>query len=216
MTTTNARQYQRRRTVAQWAAENPTLTNGEIGVAIQAGNPVSLKVGDGITAWNSLDWVDMRGGESISSTEMHTTASRISTNRVPRIVMPATGTTSAIVGPKGFPTYWFGRSIVMGFDWVNDHTATGDVRFRFILQENNIGGSIQSPDTVHDETVTIAAPAANGGIITNLVNSGNTVTLSPGAFGSLYTFEFQRLGDDAADTLAGPMGLAEFVFIAAK
>jgi hypothetical protein len=216
MATTPARQYQRRRTFTQWAAENPTLANGETGVSIMAGNPHGVKIGDGTTAWNSLPWVDMRGGESISSTELTTTASRISTNRVPRIVMPATGTTSAIVGPKGFPTFWFGRGVVMGFDWVNDHTATGNVRFRFILQGNNIGGSIQSPNTIHDETVTMAAPAANGGIITSLVNGGNAIDPQPSAFGTLYTFEFQRLGDDAADTLAGSIGLCEFVFIAAN
>lgn len=48
---TSARMQQRRDTGANWAAANPVLTAGEIGVDTDTG---VLKVGDGVTAWSSL------------------------------------------------------------------------------------------------------------------------------------------------------------------
>lgn len=43
---------QRRDTAAQWAAKNPVLLDGELGVVTD--NPNSYKMGDGVTAWNDL------------------------------------------------------------------------------------------------------------------------------------------------------------------
>ena len=43
---------QRRDTAAQWAAKNPVLLDGELGVVTD--NPNSYKIGDGVTAWNDL------------------------------------------------------------------------------------------------------------------------------------------------------------------
>lgn len=42
----------RRGTAAQWTAENPVLALGEVGVETDT---MRIKVGDGSTAWNSLD-----------------------------------------------------------------------------------------------------------------------------------------------------------------
>jgi len=53
MATENKRMQQRRRTAAQWASENPVLASGEIGVAIDL--VPDFKIGDGSTAWNSLE-----------------------------------------------------------------------------------------------------------------------------------------------------------------
>jgi Major tropism determinant N-terminal domain len=49
--TTQSRMFQRRRTAAQWAAENPVLGEGEFGFAKDTG---ILKIGDGVTAFNTL------------------------------------------------------------------------------------------------------------------------------------------------------------------
>lgn len=47
-----AQMQQRRDTTAQWAAKNPVLLDGELGLVTD--NPNSYKVGDGVTAWNDL------------------------------------------------------------------------------------------------------------------------------------------------------------------
>lgn len=41
-------------TAAQWTKANPTLAKGEIGVELDTNN---LKIGDGVTAWNSLSYL---------------------------------------------------------------------------------------------------------------------------------------------------------------
>ena len=49
------RMWQRRGTTAEWAAANPVLAQGEIGVeTFAAGMPVKIKIGDGVTAWALL------------------------------------------------------------------------------------------------------------------------------------------------------------------
>lgn len=43
----------RRDTAANWTSANPTLANAEPGYETDTGN---LKIGDGFTAWTSLDY----------------------------------------------------------------------------------------------------------------------------------------------------------------
>ncbi len=45
------RMLQRRGTAAEWAAQNPTLVDGEIGFETDT---KVIKIGDGVTAWNDL------------------------------------------------------------------------------------------------------------------------------------------------------------------
>jgi hypothetical protein len=55
----------RRDTSANWTANNPTLEEGEIGyVTDAASDSVSLKIGDGTTAWNSLSYFVPDAGSS--------------------------------------------------------------------------------------------------------------------------------------------------------
>jgi hypothetical protein len=63
---TPATMQQRRDTAANWAATNPTLAQGEIGIDITAlaTDTPAIKVGDGATAWVSLPYL---GGSSGSS-----------------------------------------------------------------------------------------------------------------------------------------------------
>jgi hypothetical protein len=217
MATIPARMAQRRRTAAQWASENPVLASGEIGVATMTGTDASpMKIGNGTTAWNSLGWHDARFAFSLGSPMLDANGmTRVNTNRVPRIQLPATGTSSIYIGPIGFPVWWFQRGILFGFDVVNDHSSGGNVRFRHRLQQNNVGGAIASATLPLDVTETATAPGA-GVLTTLLVNSGAATPITPGGFGSLFSFELTRLGDDGADTLGGPISIAEFVFLAAS
>jgi hypothetical protein len=45
----------RRDTGTNWASENPILAEGEIGIVMDS-TPKKIKIGDGITAWNSLSY----------------------------------------------------------------------------------------------------------------------------------------------------------------
>jgi hypothetical protein len=54
MTVTAARHYNRRRTAAQFTAENPVLAAAEFGVETDT---LKVKVADGVTAWNGLDYI---------------------------------------------------------------------------------------------------------------------------------------------------------------
>jgi len=46
----------RRDTGANWASVNPVLAQGEVGIVTDA-IPIQIKVGNGVTAWNSLSYV---------------------------------------------------------------------------------------------------------------------------------------------------------------
>jgi hypothetical protein len=50
----------RRDTAANWSSENPTLAAGEVGVDLTSGQ---VKVGDGATAWDDLEYLAGEGGE---------------------------------------------------------------------------------------------------------------------------------------------------------
>ena len=47
----------RRGTAAEWTSANPTLLSGEQGLETDTGK---TKIGDGVTAWNSLGYVDAK------------------------------------------------------------------------------------------------------------------------------------------------------------
>lgn len=64
MATEEKRMRQRGDTAANWSAANPTLAKYELGIEQDAdGSNTKFKIGDGITAWNSLGyWVSDGGG----------------------------------------------------------------------------------------------------------------------------------------------------------
>ena len=53
----------RRGSATQWSNANPTLAQGELGIELDTGR---IKIGDGVTAWNSLRYE--RPIESVSAT----------------------------------------------------------------------------------------------------------------------------------------------------
>lgn len=52
----------RRGNAAEWTAVNPILRPGEPGFELDKGG---LKIGDGATPWNELDYQEGKGSESI-------------------------------------------------------------------------------------------------------------------------------------------------------
>ena len=61
----------RRDTAANWASNNPTLSEGEIGYDT---TNKTLKVGDGTTAWDTLPDIQSGGGGSVDLSAYATTA----------------------------------------------------------------------------------------------------------------------------------------------
>jgi hypothetical protein len=57
----------RRGTVAQWSSANPTLAQGELGLETDSG---FYKIGDGLTAWNSLAYGGLTGSNTITVATM--------------------------------------------------------------------------------------------------------------------------------------------------
>lgn len=51
----NTRVQHRRDTSALWSSNNPTLHEGELGIDTTNNR---IKIGDGSTSWNSLDYLD--------------------------------------------------------------------------------------------------------------------------------------------------------------
>ena len=62
--TVNSRIKCRIDTAANWTTNNPTLLNGEMGVE---SDTHFFKVGDGVTAWTSLNYMTSPGGASVTA-----------------------------------------------------------------------------------------------------------------------------------------------------
>jgi hypothetical protein len=65
-----AKQIQiRRDTAANWTAANPVLAQGEIGIELDGlgTSTVLQKIGDGVTAWDSLPYQESGGGGAVDS-----------------------------------------------------------------------------------------------------------------------------------------------------
>jgi len=146
-------------------------------------------------------------GEMVSSTAVMNFG-----DGFPRLNMPAGDTTDAYMIFE-VEEWWLHSTIGVYFEWANDHTATGDVRWSCDVKQVDIGSALSTAVTLSTRTFTISGVPANGGTTTSIVGSvlqGNPVDLSdpgPGAFASFYRLRISRLGADAADTLAGPVGL---------
>lgn len=53
--------YNRIDTTASWQSVNPVLGAGEFGIEKLSGGKFNLKVGDGVTAWNNLQYLIKNG-----------------------------------------------------------------------------------------------------------------------------------------------------------
>lgn len=52
-------------TAANWTDANPTLLRGEFGIEMEDETVTKIKIGDGVTAWNDLDYSFDGGGAEI-------------------------------------------------------------------------------------------------------------------------------------------------------
>lgn len=129
----------------------------------------------------------------------------------PRLNMPD-GVTTDVYMIFEVQEWWLDSTIGVYFEWVNDHTSTGDVRWSCDIKECDIATqTLAAAGTIASRTFTHAGPtpAANTATtdIVGSVANGNPVTFAPGTFASFYVLRISRLGGDVADTLAGPVGL---------
>ena len=128
----------------------------------------------------------------------------------PRVNMPA-GVQTDVYCIIEVEEWWLDSTIGVYFEWCNDHTTTGDVRFDCDIKECDIATeALADADIIASRTLTVTSPAAN--IATTTVVSRVTpedlpCTFDPGPFASFYVLRISRLGDDDLDTLAGPIGL---------
>ena len=51
----------RRGTTAEWSGANPTLADGELGIERLIDGSTKIKIGDGVTHWNSLGYTSIKG-----------------------------------------------------------------------------------------------------------------------------------------------------------
>lgn len=58
----------KRDTAANWTANNPVLLNGQIGLEKNGAFYTQFKVGDGVTAWNSLGYFILSSGQTLNAT----------------------------------------------------------------------------------------------------------------------------------------------------
>lgn len=58
----------RRGNEAAWKKNNPILASGEPGFVIDKN---ALKIGDGVTAWNDLDYISSEGGGGVYNAKTH-------------------------------------------------------------------------------------------------------------------------------------------------
>lgn len=127
----------------------------------------------------------------------------------PRLNMPD-GVTTDVYAIFEVEEWWLDSTIGVYFEWVNDHTTTGDVRFDCQIKECDIATqTLAAAGVIATRTFTTTTPAANistTSIVARVID-GLPCSFSPGPFASFYVLRISRLGANAADTLAGPIGL---------
>lgn len=127
----------------------------------------------------------------------------------PRINMPD-GVTTDVYTIFEVEEWWLDSTIGVYFEWVNDHTTTGDVRWDCEIKECDIGTeTLAAAGVIASRTMTETSQAANTAStsVVASVSNGNACSFNPGALASFYVLRISRLGSNAADTLAGPVGL---------
>lgn len=185
--------------------------DGRVG-QLEIGGDLVVPAGSKIKDTDGYDLASF--GRSFASTELYTTASRVATDGLPRITLPDAAVTSVFAGPIGMPPAWLDHGLTIGFDVTNDHTSGGNVRWRLIFRKFNSFGTKAGPTVALDSSVTVAAPAA-GGLATVAQVAWQDIAVTSDVFGSLYCLELQRVGNDGADTVGGPIGLTEIAFVRA-
>lgn len=148
-------------------------------------------------------------------------ASRVRTNGLSRISLPAAGT-SNVYYTMTVPEWWLAGRMNVIVDFINDHNAGGNVRMQFEMKEIDLV-TTDTLLTARTETATVTWPAPPAGTITTgSIFSQNPLFLPwsgmgefqfvPSPAASVYALRITRLGDDGADTLAGPIGIVDLAW----
>jgi len=128
----------------------------------------------------------------------------------PRLHCPA-GITTDVYAIFEVEEWWLESTIGVYFEWVNDHSATGVVRFDCDIRQVKIGTQGPLTSTVlASRTVDVPDVPANLStttIVSSVANGNPTDLGDPGPLASFYRLRISRLGGHANDTLAGPIGI---------
>jgi hypothetical protein len=203
----------RRGTATEWTGANPVLAVGEIGFEI---NTRKFKIGDGVGAWNALDY------SAISPTDADTlfvpkTSVRISFGA--GSLEPLRGTPA--LGIFGITwTYWLldptnnetvGTATELPDDWataavdvvwINAGTGTGDVVIR-AMHDSAVPGDALLDNALLPVTVTAAGQ--------NIVTRTHLGNLNIEAARELRAIGVERRSSDATDTLPNDIGILALV-----
>lgn len=127
---------------------------------------------------------------------------------VPRIVLP-NGATTTIYTVFEICEWWLPSTLGIYFEWCNDHSATGEVLWNCQVREYDIGTQGPADGELIGSRLVIIPDVPAGKSTTTEVGSvqlGNQIKMTPGPFASFYTLMIQRIADNPADTLEGPIG----------
>ena len=92
-------------TAANWEAQNPVLLAGEVGVIIgAAGEKARFKIGDGVTAWNDLEFSD--GSLTVQSSNVIIDRDFIATAPIGVYTIPSTGSVTIPGKDKTFDAFF--------------------------------------------------------------------------------------------------------------
>lgn len=133
-------------------------------------------------------------------------------NGWPRLNLP-TGVTTHTYTPIEIEEWWLLSTLGCYFEWVNDHSTTGNVRWDVAFYRNDIAVQTLAAavaDPMLARSFTAAAPAANTSTtsIVSSVQEGHPLPMDRDApFANMFMMRISRLGGDDLDTLDGPVGL---------
>lgn len=188
----------RRGTAAAWTAANPVLEAGEPGLETDTNQ---VKYGDGVTAWDSLDyalngsldgvWLDATRFDPTGGSPVLTTVNFAW--RAWAMDAATAETIGTVMHSKEFSGF---STFAVDVVWSNATAGAGDVVFRCATQAASDGDSFATVSA--QPNVTATAPAQRIRKTTTLA-TGLTVPVD----GDAMILRIDRQATDAADTLAG-------------
>ena len=204
-----AQQIQLRRdTSANWTSNNPTLAEGEMGVVTDTGN---YKIGDGITAWNSLAYYQLSPALSALTFTNTTDPSTSAPGTTVMYGRTVSGRSlPKFMGPTGLNST-LQPAIFQNSLWLVQPNVTTTV--------SAIGGSVTSVGTISHPTPTsttngYCANFVSGAVSGNTAGTGQAVAplnLSSGPASNGGFFFVCRLWYPDADYGTGATGSRHFV-----
>lgn len=185
----NTRIQLRYETASDWSSENPTLASGEMGIASDV---LRIKVGDGVTTWNNLSYINTGafkyGMYTLSATQTSNIAvgNHIELNTSSGSLgglSTGAGQANGIITLSSNKTYKITGSFLFG------HSAAGWTVVRIYdrtnstylgIKECNYSGNYNGGDGDQPSLLAIVAPSTNIDIDVRFVEVNNTNMVSSG------------------------------------